>query len=466
MTLGRARIGASMAAVAATILAAASPARAQQAQPLTVNPVPTTPMPDGFTLAAAGDLIYLRPMLASLERESPELFRILRGADATFGNFETTVVDLPAFKGAPQAESGGTWMLASTQVPGEVKAMGFDLVSQANNHATDWGVEGMAETSARLSEASLIHAGVGHNLSAARAPDYYDSTAGRVALVSATTTFSAMSRASDPYGQAPGRPGVNFLRTTRTIVLPPERMAHLAQAAGEKPDAAEVAFMGVRYRAGAAGSTTSSYSYKLDERDVAANLMSVRQARQNSNFAIYSLHNHEPGNESLIPADFAQDLAHRMIDAGADAYIGHGPHQVRGVEIYKGKPIFYSLGNFAMMNNSLDVVPADMYDQFGVEPGSATIPEFLQARNARQFSDRKLYESVVAVTRYVGGQVAEIRLYPIDLGVSTEGAGKGVPKLADAAVGRAVLERLQTLSKPYGTEIAIERGVGVIRPGR
>jgi len=175
------------------------------------------------------------------------------------------------------------------------------------------------------------------------------------------------------------------------------------------------------------------------------------------------VHNHEPGNDFQEPADFAVELARKAIDAGADAYMGHGPHQLRGIEIYKGKPIFYSLGNFAMMNNSLDAVAPDMYDQFGVDPDSATVPELLQARNTRTFSDPNLYESVIAVSRYSGGQLAEIKLYPIDLGVEIKGADRGVPRMASRAHGDKILERLRKLSAPLGTTIRIGNGVGVIR---
>jgi poly-gamma-glutamate synthesis protein (capsule biosynthesis protein) len=105
----------------------------------------------------------------------------------------------------------------------------------------------------------------------------------------------------------------------------------------------------------------------------------------------------------------------------------------------------------------------DMYEQFGVNPTDATPPELLAARNSRSFADPVLYESVVAVSRYVKGQVAEIRLHPIDLGTNVEGAAKGVPGTASPAVAQRILERLQRLSAPYGTTITIEKGVGVIR---
>jgi poly-gamma-glutamate capsule biosynthesis protein CapA/YwtB (metallophosphatase superfamily) len=448
-----------LAALALVSGAAAQPPR----DPLSVTPVPVTPMPDGFTLAAVGDVIYLRPMLATIEKRSPDMLKILRGADVTFGNFETTAVDLRTFKGSPQAESGGTWMLADPRSVADLKAMGFDLVGRANNHTTDWGVEGMVETGEWLDAAGLVQAGVGRNLSTARTPAYVDVGAGRVGLVSASSSFTPMSRASDALGEAPGRAGLNALRTRRIGLVSEADLAVLARLAGAKTPFGIVRFNGAEYRADPKATGEATYSYELNSADAAANLLAVRQARQNANLALLSVHAHEPGNFSETPADYLQGFARQAIDQGADAVIGHGPHQLRGIEIYKGRPIFYSLGNFAMMTNSLDVVPADMFEQYGVAPGAATTPELLQARNAREYGDRRLMESVIAVSRYVGGEVAEIRFYPLDLGVTAAGAERGVPKLADAAVGRVILERLQRLSAPYGTNIVIQGGVGVWR---
>ncbi|RYE02075.1 MAG: CapA family protein [Sphingomonadales bacterium] len=453
----------------AAAIAPLSVAHAQEAAP--PPPVPTSPVTGEFTLAGVGDLIYLRPMLATLEARSPDMLRLLRDADVTFGNFETSILDLATTKAVPQAESGGTWMLGDPRVPAEVAKFGIDIVSHANNHATDWGVEGMAETGERLTAAGLVWAGTGKNMSAARAPRYLDTAKGRIALVSATSSFTPMSRASDPVGEVAGRGGANTIRTVRTTLVSPEQLTALEGIAAKSPLRADgrkgdaVQLMGTRYAAGTADAKELSFSYRMTPGDVEANMLSIRQARQNGNFVIFSVHNHEPGNDFQDPADFAIDLARKAIDAGADVYMGHGPHQLRGIEIYKGKPIFYSLGNFAMMNNSLDAIPADMYDQFDTSPGAATVPELLQARNTRSFGNAVLYESVIATSHFSGGQLREIRLYPIDLGVEIKGADRGVPRTATRAHGQEILARLQRLSKPFGTDIRIENGVGVIRIG-
>ena len=437
-------------------------AQSRGGETLETAPVPSTPIAGDFSLAAVGDLIYLRPMLATLEKQAPDMLRILRGADVTFANFETTALDLATFKGSPQAESGGTWMLADPAVPKEVAAMGIDIVGHANNHATDWGVEGMIETLKLLDAAHLVRAGTGRTMAEARAPAYYDGPQGRVALVSATTTFTPMTPAADPLGRVPGRPGANTIRSTEIGKVSEADLAVLARITGSKPGA-PVRIKGRDFRAVEAPTTPMTIGYDLNPKDLAANLLAVRQAKQNGNLVVFSLHNHEPGNASQTPADFAPGLAHQIIDAGADVYMGHGPHQLRGIEIYKGKPIFYSLGNFAMMNNSLDDLPADMFDQFGVTPGSVTTPELLQARNAKSFSDPNLYESVIATTHFRDGRLIEVRLYPIDLGVTATGAARGVPHMANAATGARILERLQRLSAPFGTRIDIVKGVGVIR---
>lgn len=460
------------AAAAALIGLAPLPASAQDA-PIAPRPVPVQPMPDGFTFAAVGDLIYLRPMLATIEARDPQLLRLLRGADVAFGNFETMAFDLATFTGAPAAQSGGTWMLADPRTVGEVREMGFDLVSLANNHSTDWGTEGLLETERLLGEAGLVFAGTGRSLQAARAPRYHDGAKGRVALVAAASTFIPMSRAADPLGEVPGRPGLNPLRLDRIALVTPAEFQGISAIAARTPSGAApdgsgaVRLLGTRYRADpGAGEGRLLFSYEANQRDVEANLLAVRQGKQNANFAVYSLHTHEPSNDTDTPADFVIQFARQVIDAGADAFVGHGPHILRGIEIYKGKPIFYSLANFAMMNNSLDAIPADMYEQYGVEPGAMTVPELLQARGERVFSDPRLYESVIAVSRYDGGRVSEIRLYPIDLGVEIQGAGRGVPGMASPAAGRRILERLRDLSRPFGTEIAIENGIGIIRVPR
>jgi hypothetical protein len=230
--------------------------------------------------------------------------------------------------------------------------------------------------------------------------------------------------------------------------------------ADESPD--ELQLFNVWYKA----SDQVGFSYKMDPVDQREILRSIRQGKENADFLIATIHAHEPGNWSQQPADFLPVLAREAIDNGADAFVGHGPHQLRGIEIYKGKPIFYSLGNYFFQLSLQEPVGADLYEQFKTDPANVTDAEFNEAWRERGFSNEVFYQSVVATARYEQGQIAEIRLYPVDLGYTARDANKGVPRLASSAVARTILERVQKLSQPYGTTIAIEQNVGVIRPSR
>ena len=178
---------------------------------------------------------------------------------------------------------------------------------------------------------------------------------------------------------------------------------------------------------------------------------------------IVTIHAHEPGNWSEEPADFLPKLAHAAIDAGADEFIGHGPHQMRGIEIYRGKPIFYSLGKFVFQLDLLEPVGSDLYEQYKIDGAAATDAEFNAMWNELVFGGDVWYQSVVATTRFEKGQAAEIQLRPIDLSYTARGADRGVPKLAGHDMAKVILERAARLSQPFGTQISIERGVGVIK---
>jgi len=370
----------------------------------------------------------------------------------------------------PQAEFGGVWIIGSPSVAADLKAIGFDVMSRANNHATDWGLEGMRQTSRALDEAGLVHAGVGEHRAAARAARYIDTEKGRVAVISMASTFTPLSRSAPPAGQAPGRPGVNALRTTRYALVTPDELKALRKIRDEQPAGSvrppekespdELDLFGVRYKA----ADHRGFTYTMDPVDEREILKSIRAAKQLSDFVIVTIHAHEPGNWSQTPADFLPTLAREAIDAGADEFIGHGPHQVRGVEIYKGKPIFYSLGNFIFQLDLLEPVGSDLYEQYKMDGASSTDAEFDAMWNRFTFGGDVWYQSVVTTARFEKGRVAEIRLHPIDLNYAARGADRGVPKLAAPDVAKTILERLQRLSQPFGTRIAIEQGVGVIRP--
>ncbi|MBR1165059.1 CapA family protein [Bradyrhizobium elkanii] len=431
----------------------------------------TTNVADGFTMVAVGDLIITRPLTKSHIAGFREVLEVFQRADVTFGNLETNVFDIRYFNGSPQAEYGGAYHVSLPELGPDLRAMGFSLLSRANNHSLDWGLEGMRETSRILDQNAIIHAGVGENLAQARAARFLETARGRVALVSFASTFTPLSRAADPAGEAPGRPGVNSLRLKRTVVVPEDLLDGLRRVRDALPDskptdenAKEVVLAGTKY----ATSNKPGYSYEADAHDVTGILQSVRSGKQFADFCIATNHGHEPGNWSQYPPDYERLFAHNIIDAGADAYVVHGPHQLRGVEIYRDRPIFYGLGNF-IMDDLRTPVGADMYIAYGKDPRVDTDADVTAAEMTRGYasapalSDPVFYESVVTVAQFQGNQLSELLLYPIELGHSNRLANRGVPRLASGRQARAILERLQFLSIQFETQIEIEGEIGIIK---
>ena len=168
-----------------------------------------------------------------------------------------------------------------------------------------------------------------------------------------------------------------------------------------------------------------------------------------------------------VPADFLPDFARTCIDEGVDVFVAHGPHALRGIEVYHGKPIFYSLGELVFQIETIQRLPAIDYQHFGLGH-DATPADYFDARSGkdtRSFAADPLYWRSVAVKCILAGrELQKIELYPLDLGQGLPRTQRGRPFVAGEKVAEAVIDRIQTVSKPYGTEIKREGELWVIRP--
>ena len=417
------------------------------------------------TLALTGDSIITQRISPFKEPEFTGVMDLVRGADAAFTNLETLFHD---YEAPPAHESGGTWMRTDPPILKDLVWAGFDLVSRANNHAGDFGALGAQITSRYVREAGLVEAGLGNSLREAREAKFLETPRGRIALISAASTFTPSSRAGNTRGDMPARPGLSPLRFTTTYIVTPERLADLKRVATELSGQAAPAgdtlnFGGRRYVSGPIpGQRTEPNQQDLDE---IARV--VRSAATLSNLVIVSLHCHEGGVNRSVPADFIPIVARAMIDAGADVFVGHGPHVLRGVEIYKGKPILYSLANFVFQNETLLRMPADSYEEYSLGD-AAQAADYLDARydkDRRSFpAEREYWDSVVATTKWEGRKLVELQLHPITLGYQTSRVDRGRPRLAGGADAARILEMMTTRSKAFGATVVVRGGVGIVTP--
>ncbi|MFQ5926619.1 MAG: CapA family protein [Terriglobia bacterium] len=437
------------------VLVSAVPAPAQQSGSLTV--------------ALTGDSIITQRMSLYDEPDYLALIELLRGADVAITNFEMVLHD---YEGAPAPVSGGTYMAAPPRLARELVWMGFDLVSTANNHSFDYGAEGLLSTLRGLADAGLVAAGTGENLARARAPGYRETRGGRVALVAAASTFTPMAPAGEQRKDLRGRPGLSPLRYHTTFYVDAESLAdlrRLKQALGMErrrgsfpPDADRLNFLGREFRRG----DPTRIETQPNPDDLAGIVQAVGEARRQADWVIVSLHAHERAGDRETPAAFIVEFAHAVVEAGADIVAIHGPHVLRPVEIYHGRPIFYSLANFIFQNETVAFLPAEMYRRYGVDP-AATPADVYDARTQggqRGFPANAIFwESVVALVSFTAGRLDAVRLYPILLGYGKPRPQRGRPILAGAKDAERILERLANLSKSFGTRIEVRDAVGWVR---
>lgn len=190
---------------------------------------------------------------------------------------------------------------------------GLEIVSFASNHCMDWGPEGLFDTLDNLDRAGALQLGTGKNIEAARKPVIVERQGVRLGFI-AVNSILPMN-----YWAEASKPGCAPLRA-HTVY---EQIEH------DQP-----------------GTPAQVHTYSHRD-DLAALVGSVRELRQQVDVVIVSHHAGIHFVPAVIP-DYQREVAHAVIDAGADLVLGHHAHILKGVEIYKGRVIAYSLANFAI----------------------------------------------------------------------------------------------------------------------
>lgn len=467
----------------AALLAAGAPAWGQQpagagpskdpAQFLREPPRPAT-VRGHFKLVTIGDLLYSHPFARDPDPKLQQVFDLIRSGDVTVGNKEGVFFDLKTFKGSGYGD-GLLWGEAA--LGRDMKAMGIDMVSVANNHSMDWGWEGLRDSLHLLDEAGIVYAGGGRDLDEARAAGFLRTPKGVIGLVAAASTYKPNAGADDSFDDVPGRPGISLLRWRKVRLVTASQMAVIRRLASERasayepapsPGAREVSFGGEVYRV----SDHPGLHYEMNLYDLAGLLQAVRAAKRKANLVIFTIHTHETAtgedDDNPEPPDFLVKLAHDVIDAGADVFLGTGIHDLRGIEIYKGRPVFYGMGSF-FINGEIKTVQESVLQAYadGADEHTHDPP---QQRNSSKGcfqvrsggNPKTWYDGMVAVTDFEHGRARKVTIYPLDLGDTCDRSRRGIPHLADPADARRILVDLRKLSAPFGTRIVTQGSEGVI----
>jgi poly-gamma-glutamate capsule biosynthesis protein CapA/YwtB (metallophosphatase superfamily) len=247
------------------------------------------------------------------DREDPrECFALvrdeLRKADIAFCQLEVNLTErgarLPQVRHTHRAKASSA---------AAIKDAGFTIVSFSGNHCLDWGPDGFFDTIDNLKGAGLAVVGVGANIAQARAPVIEEANGVRVAFLAYNSILPSN------YWAEADRPGCAPMRAW-TIY---------EQIEPDQP-----------------GTPARIHTHAL-RADLEAMVADVKAAREIADVVVMSIH----WGIHFIPAvlaDYQQEVARVAIDAGVDLVLGHHAHILKGVEVYRGKAIFYSMGNFAI----------------------------------------------------------------------------------------------------------------------
>lgn len=421
---------------------------------------------------AVGDILCQRRLPENYDGFNEIRDFILKG-DARFFNLETTINREGECFG--NQFSGGTYIRCNPEVYYDMLKYGFNLATANNNHALDFGHEGLIKTIECLDESGIAHGGIGRNLHEAAAPVYLETARGRVALVSANTSFHPALKAGEQSRRVPGRPGINGVTISQRLMVPEEEFKmverigeltgvndpkNITRAEGyypwPAPGTCELGAETVFVKGDGFGVIQTPSKEDLERIKSA-----IREAEMQADYVIVSIHNHQiVGKDKTTVPSFLRDMCHELIDSGADAIIGHGPHLLRSIEVYKDKPIFYSLGDFVVQLYNVPIAPEDFYKKYGMNSDSPVI-ELLEKRSGGftrgLMEEDRMREAVIPYWETDDQKrMTKLSLMPVKASL---GEGKHLEGLPRPTKDLGFIEKLAEMSEPFGVKMTVLDGI-------
>ncbi|CUX57381.1 Capsule synthesis protein CapA [Agrobacterium fabrum str. J-07] len=405
-----------------------------------------------FTLAVTGQSLIKHDIQDIDAAEFRAVQNILRKADLSFTNFEGTI--LGDHGGWPL--KGSFFGCSRPIVLDALAEMGFGALSLSNNHAFDLGPSGVLATLDEVERRRMLRAGIGRD-------HRHASQAGRGVVGTNRIAMVAMDGgpgpdlmyAADGDEHRPARPGINRLKLSQLIEVDDrafEELTAIRDKVGytaidlsndsqpnDPPfvDPIDELALGrtIFKRAGRFGRNV-----RIDDRDMARNLQEIASAASEGYLVVAYLHHHHWASDWYKVPEWVGSIARRCIDAGAAMFLSHGAPVLQPLEIYNGRPIFYSLGNFI----------------FHV-PSKST------------WHSPEVWESVIGVCSFeADNRLVEIEFHPVVIGGEESLSHSRLeerlaPHIATDGRANRILTRFQAQSAELGTRIQIEDNIGILR---
>jgi poly-gamma-glutamate synthesis protein (capsule biosynthesis protein) len=410
-------------------------------------------MTNTFTIAVTGQSLIKHDIRGIDTPGFRGVCEVLDRADLAFTNFESTI--LGSHGGWPL--KGSFFGCSQPVVLDTLQALGFQALSLSNNHAFDLGPAGVLSTIEEADRRGFLHAGVGRNHTAAgrAAKRAFGDT--KVALVAMDGGPGPdFMYAADGANGRPERPGVNRLRVSKVIDVDGDTFEQLRVLRNKigyttmdlgndsQPDdtphvdsEAEISIARAIFRR----SDRCGRNVKVDAADMTRNLAAITSAAEGGHLVIAYLHHHHWASDWYQVPDWVESVAKKCIDAGAAMFVSHGAPVLQPVEIYRRRPIFYSLGNFIFHVKS----------------------------QKSPWGAREVWESVIGLCSFdEEGNLAGMSFHPVVIGGSETADNDDLerrlaPELASPTDAERALDRFREHSAKLGTNIEISAGSGFFK---
>lgn len=278
-----------------------------------------------LVLSFVGDMMFDKSVAGFIKAKGEDYVfqgyeKHFKSSDIVFGNLESAL----SVKGQPIKDKEYTFRSSPKLAP-YLKKYHFEAVSIANNHSLDFGPSAFTDTMKALKENGILYGGGGYNKKEASDGVIIEKKGRKIGFIA----FTRVTPSVDWY------------------------------AGAKKP--------------GIIG------AYKVHEAEV---LAVVGNLKEKCDLLVVSVHWGKEGSVDVREQE--KELAHLLIDSGVDVIMGHHPHVVQGVEMYKGKPIFYSLGNFFFTTSHAAICNKTMlatvrYDSSGELKSVEAVPGIINA---------------------------------------------------------------------------------------
>ena len=425
-----------------------------------------------LSVTGTGDSLFLAKFPAEYDASIGSVADFIKACDVKLTNLETNLSD---FEYPGNAYSGGTWLNTRRAYLTELFRYGFNFFGNANNHAMDYGHEGMLSTVDTLEANHCAHAGTGRSLEEAATPAILEAKGMKIAVFAVDASFNDTSRAGRATHDLKARPGVNYLRHSTVYKVTPEEMEQLRSIAKHthinftRETSIATGFLpedkpGTFHMGNDVYTTDRSVTgTKCNAKDKQRITDAIREAKKSCDYVFLLIHCHNSDNLRTENApEYLKEFARACIDAGVSAVFGGGCHRLRGIEIYNNCPIFYSLGDFIYQGLKVEFLPADFMEKFDADIYlTAEQALFVRSRgNKVGLHCNKLnYQTVLPRLEFEDGKMTSFALLPVHLNFERKDDMNGLPVAATGVEAEAILDILNGLSEEYGLKLKLENGL-------